>query len=140
MSKQKEYTNGELTIVWKADICIHAAECVKRMPHVYDPDGRPWISAEGADTAALKEQISSCPSGALTYFMNSDAEDKSSDAPLCKAVVMQNGPLIVHGAITVVDKDGNEVEKENKTAFCRCGASSNKPYCDGAHRGAGFEG
>jgi CDGSH-type Zn-finger protein len=56
------------------------------------------------------------------------------------AQVLKDGPLIVDGTIKVVDANGNEVVQENKTAFCRCGASSNKPYCDGSHKGIGFEG
>lgn len=69
---RKEYTNGELTIVWKPKKCIHAAECVKALPKVYNPKRKPWIIAEGADTEALKKQINKCPSGALTYFMSEE--------------------------------------------------------------------
>jgi CDGSH-type Zn-finger protein len=51
-----------------------------------------------------------------------------------------NGPLMVHGSILVKDHQGNEIQKNNVTAFCRCGASNNKPFCDGTHRTSGFEG
>lgn len=54
--------------------------------------------------------------------------------------VLANGPLLIHGDVIVKDKDGNETLKQTKTAFCRCGASAGKPYCDGSHRSAGFEG
>jgi len=57
-----------------------------------------------------------------------------------KAECMPNGPLIVKGTISVTKSDGSVEEKENMAAFCRCGASKNKPYCDGAHKEAGFEG
>ncbi|WP_298539551.1 (4Fe-4S)-binding protein [uncultured Aquimarina sp.] len=67
---RKEYTNGELTIVWKPGKCIHAGVCVKTLPKVYDPNGKPWIQPENASTAALKSQIEACPSGALSYYMN----------------------------------------------------------------------
>lgn len=63
----KEYSNGELTVVWKPAKCIHAAECVKALPEVYNPKEKPWIKAENASTQALKEQIAKCPSGALSY-------------------------------------------------------------------------
>ena len=66
----REYTNGELTIVWKPKLCSHAGECVKALPDVYNPKARPWISAEGASTEALKSQINLCPSKALSYYMN----------------------------------------------------------------------
>jgi len=57
-----------------------------------------------------------------------------------KVEVLENGPLLVTGKITVIDKDGKEETKENKTAFCRCGASENKPYCDGKHLQIDFKG
>lgn len=66
----KEYTNGELTIVWKPKSCIHSAVCVKTLPKVYKPNAKPWLTIENANTKELKEQISMCPSGALSYFMN----------------------------------------------------------------------
>lgn len=63
----KEYSNGELTVLWKPAKCIHAAECVKSLPEVYNPAEKPWIKAENASTQALKDQIAKCPSGALSY-------------------------------------------------------------------------
>ena len=56
--------------------------------------------------------------------------------------VRDNGPLLVEGAIKLVDAQGNAfVVPEGKPAIalCRCGHSTRKPFCDGAHRGAGFE-
>lgn len=51
-----------------------------------------------------------------------------------------NGPYIVQGAIKLVDQDGNEIAVDGDTAvLCRCGESSNKPFCDGTHRSCGFE-
>jgi CDGSH-type Zn-finger protein len=55
--------------------------------------------------------------------------------------VLDNGPLLVEGGATVCDGDGNAFATDpNKPAIalCRCGASANKPFCDGAHRAAGF--
>ena len=54
--------------------------------------------------------------------------------------LMKNGPLLVKGDVAIKDADGAVVIKEKMTAFCRCGASANKPYCDGKHKAAGFEG
>lgn len=135
----KEYTNGELTIIWKPRTCIHSAECVKRLPSVYNPNEKPWIKAENATTEELKEQIEACPSGALSYRMNNE-EDKEEAYLETKIEVLENGPLLVYGTLHITNANG-ETEKKNKTtAFCRCGASQNKPYCDGAHREAQFKG
>ncbi|MCF6243248.1 MAG: (4Fe-4S)-binding protein [Bacteroidales bacterium] len=67
---KQEYTNGEITIVWKPGICIHAAECVKTLPKVYQPGSKPWIKIENARSDELKAQIKKCPSNALSYYLN----------------------------------------------------------------------
>jgi CDGSH-type Zn-finger protein len=54
--------------------------------------------------------------------------------------VIHNGPLMVYGNIEVKFKDGTTEKRHNVTAFCRCGSSNNKPFCDGTHRKTGFEG
>ena len=55
--------------------------------------------------------------------------------------VRDNGPLLVQGTITVKDQAGNHIEAAGPvTAFCRCGQSANKPFCDGTHATCGFEG
>ena len=135
----KKYSNGELTVLWKPKLCIHAAECVKALPHVYNPNEKPWIKAENATTAELMAQINKCPSGALSYERK-DKSDTSESIIHTRLEVIENGPLIAYGDIKVVDKNGVEVEKTMKTAFCRCGASANKPYCDGTHKKEGFIG
>lgn len=66
-----EYNAGELTIIWKPKVCIHAGICVKMLPKVYNPKDRPWIKPENADAEELKNQIKHCPSGALSYKLNS---------------------------------------------------------------------
>lgn len=66
----KQYSNGELTVVWKPGLCIHSGICVKTLPQVYNTKERPWIKPENASTEKLMEQIRKCPSGALSYFMN----------------------------------------------------------------------
>ena len=58
------------------------------------------------------------------------------DAPSIQ--VRNNGPYLVKG-VKVFDQDGNEVPTPESFAMCRCGQSNNKPFCDGTHRGCGFE-
>ena len=139
----KKYTNGEVTIVWKPDACIHSTICWKEatgLPTVFDPRVRPWIKPEGSTTELIIKQVKKCPSGALSYYMNSEAEKIDSVAAESIVEVMPNGPLLVYGNITVKEKDGTTCQKNNVTAFCRCGHSANKPYCDGSHKKMGFEG
>ncbi|SHN24443.1 (4Fe-4S)-binding protein [Chitinophaga sp. CF418] len=61
-----KYPNGEITILWKPERCIHSAVCVRTLPDVYDPGRRPWICPEKATTRELTDQIATCPSGALS--------------------------------------------------------------------------
>jgi len=135
----KEYSNGEITILWKPKTCIHAAECVKRLPNVYKPKEKPWINLENATTEELKVQVEACPSGALSYSMNNE-EDKEEIHTETVVEVMENGPLLVFGTLHITNSDGTKEVKNKTTAFCRCGASTNKPYCDGKHRKINFKG
>jgi uncharacterized Fe-S cluster protein YjdI len=136
---KKEYVNGDLTIVWQPAKCIHAAVCVKTLPEVYDPKGKPWIKAENASIDALKAQIEKCPSGALSYYMKGEANQESITTET-KVEVLENGPLLVYGTLQVKDKEGNLETKNKRTAFCRCGHPDKKPYCDGMHRKVEFKG
>jgi uncharacterized Fe-S cluster protein YjdI len=136
---RKEYSNGELTVVWKPGLCIHSGICVKTLPAVYKPSEKPWIRPDQASTSELKNQISQCPSGALSYFMNG-AQDQESLEMSTAVEVRPNGPLLVYGTLQIKDSSGQETIRNKTTAFCRCGASANKPYCDGSHLKAGFQG
>jgi uncharacterized Fe-S cluster protein YjdI len=71
----KKYTNGEVTIIWKPDVCIHSAICFKGMSHVFDPRKRPWITPEAATTDEIIEQVKRCPSQALTYVMGEENQN-----------------------------------------------------------------
>lgn len=68
----KEYTNGEVTIVWQSGKCIHSANCVKNNPDVFKPKEKPWIIPEGSTTDKIIETVNKCLSGALTYYLNNE--------------------------------------------------------------------
>ncbi|MBR9921533.1 MAG: hypothetical protein GYB31_11905 [Bacteroidetes bacterium] len=138
--KNKEYSNGEVTIVWKPELCIHSANCVKGLPEVFNTEKRPWINAEGAGTQAMIDQVKKCPSGALSFYMNEEDQNQEAEAIQTEVEISPNGPLIVKGEIKVCHPDGKEESKTRATAFCRCGQSANKPYCDGTHRKVEFIG
>ena len=105
---------------------------------MYDPYRKPWIKQENASIDELKKQIDMCPSAALSYE-ESGITNKVSNMKT-EVELMKNGPLLVKGTIELKSYDGSIVMKEKMTAFCRCGASTNKPYCDGKHKSSGFEG
>lgn len=137
----KHYTNGTVTIVWKPSLCIHSTICWKKatgLPAVFNPSERPWIKPEGATTEAIIAQVEQCPSGALSYFRTDTGDSPEQIETTLAVEVAKNGPLLVYGNITVKHKNGATEQKHKVTAFCRCGMSANKPYCDGSHISNGF--
>ena len=135
----KKYSNSDITVTWKPNTCIHATHCWKQLIQVFNPKNRPWINMEGATTDRIKKQIEACPSGALSY--NSISEENTTESELeTKVETLKDGPLLVHGSLQVSHTGGLVENKSKVTAFCRCGASNNKPYCDGAHKESGFKG
>jgi len=67
-----KYSNGEVTILWKPELCIHSGNCVRGLPGVFKPKEKPWITPEGSTTEKIIEQVKKCPSGALSYFMDDE--------------------------------------------------------------------
>lgn len=67
MGNKLEYTNGEIIIMWRPDLCAHSGICVKMLPKVYRPSERPWLRMEFATTPEMIAQIDCCPSKALSY-------------------------------------------------------------------------
>lgn len=66
----KEYMNGKVTVVWQSGKCIHAAECVRNNPEVFQTKEKPWLKIDGSLTEKIVETVKKCPSGALTYYAN----------------------------------------------------------------------
>lgn len=66
MSITKEYTNGEVTVVWQPHLCTHSAVCAKGLPSVFKPREKPWIKIDAADSDTIVNQVNACPSGALS--------------------------------------------------------------------------
>jgi len=135
----KQYSNGEITVVWEPSKCSHSGKCVRGLSSVFDVKARPWVNMEGANSKQIIDQVNQCPSGALSILEENDDAPFSPD-PTTTVNVLANGPLIIEGDIRLVNGDSTEVLKNKKTALCRCGASANKPFCDGAHNKVGFEG
>jgi uncharacterized Fe-S cluster protein YjdI len=139
----KKYSNGEITITWEPSLCIHSTLCWRKnggLPQVFNPKVKPWINPENADSETIMMHVDKCPSGALKYYKNEEDDSEPSVAIESIAEVMENGPLLVYGNIIVKDSAGNETRRNKLTAFCRCGASLNKPYCDGSHTKINFQG
>ena len=142
-----KYSNNEVTVVWKPNTCIHSTLCWKGLIEVFNPKEKPWIKIDCAATERIIEQVRKCPSGALSYYLNTETTaDGTPDkvvaeaANIMKVEVTANGPYLIKTECLIVHSDGRKETKTGTVALCRCGASGNKPYCDGSHRKVGFEG
>jgi CDGSH-type Zn-finger protein/uncharacterized Fe-S cluster protein YjdI len=132
-----QYKGRFLTVHYDPRRCIHAAECVRGLPTVFDPARRPWIDPERAGPEKLIAVIERCPTGALHYERSDGGP--SEMAPSENVVrVAADGPLYVHGDATIADHEGRSILIDTRIALCRCGASRSKPFCDGSHEAAGF--
>ena len=88
--------------------------------------------------ALLVDMIEKCPSGRLEYF--EPPNETAVERALAQQVgIVDDGPLWVQGGIPVQGSDGETYEVRNRITLCRCGASNNKPFCDGEHSKIGFK-
>ena len=143
MGKSKEYNNGEVTVLWKPDLCVHSGVCVKGLPEVFQPKERPWIKVDNATSEAIVNQVHQCPTGALSMKAEENQRDDSNNRSTSNQIevnVIENGPLMVMASMKITKADGSTEIKDKQAAFCRCGASNNKPYCDGTHNESDFKG
>jgi uncharacterized Fe-S cluster protein YjdI len=118
----KRYTGHEIDVTYDPPRCLHAAECVRGLSAVFDTSSRPWVQPDEADAEALAAVIERCPTGALHYTLASGRAEE----PVVPTRIEfpKNGPMLVRGDLEI------EGERELRAALCRCGESSNQPYCD----------
>lgn len=133
----KTYSTEEISVKWQPSLCIHSKKCWVGLPGVFKPREQPWITLEGSETEHIMKQIDQCPSGALSYQLKKKIVDAASSGN--KIEITSNGPILVHGKIELTHSNGKTEIKEKVTALCRCGASANKPFCDGSHHKANFK-
>lgn len=136
LNKRDSYAGKNITIHDNRAVCAHAGLCTERLSSVFKMKQEPWIDPDAEDVEKIIEIVKSCPSGALSYSVN-DVEVKDCEREP-KVTVAKNGPFVVTGDIELLGQTmGDQVSKEHYT-LCRCGASKNKPFCDGTHWSIGF--
>jgi CDGSH-type Zn-finger protein/uncharacterized Fe-S cluster protein YjdI len=135
-SKLHRYEGRALAVTYDAKRCIHAAECVRGLPEVFDPGAKPWIQPGEVDAETLARVVYRCPTGALT--LERDDGVREPVAATNTATLTPDGPIYLRGELTLLAGDGSVTLTGTRIALCRCGASQNKPLCDGSHRNVGF--
>ena len=129
----QEYRGEKIVVRFEAKKCVHSRNCVLGRPEVFQANmPGAWIKPDAVPVEALVATALSCPSGAITYELT-DGTAREVAPPVNVIRIRENGPLAVHGDLHV----GGAVAQLRAT-LCRCGASQNKPYCDGSHTAAGF--
>jgi len=132
--RARTYEGTGVTMTDDRSICSHAGFCRTRLTSV-------WEMIEETEDPAVRERlegmIAHCPSGALVRFPPDD-EEAVEPAFEPSIAVTRNGPLWVRGGVRIESEDGRTYEVRNRVTLCRCGRSSNKPFCDGTHDEVGF--
>lgn len=127
-----EVVGGDVNVRYDQGICVHAGFCGTTLTNVWDEASKTGDTAARMHTIAMIEH---CPSGALTY----ELEGATNEPLFAQAIaVVNDGPLWVTAMVPITNSDGVVLETRNRVTLCRCGASANKPLCDGSHKEAGF--
>ncbi|MCK9520609.1 MAG: (4Fe-4S)-binding protein, partial [Dehalococcoidia bacterium] len=129
---ERVYRSDAIEVLWEPSLCIHVGTCFRGLPEVFDPRARPWVNIEGASPEEIAAVVEQCPSGALHYRRRDGGPQEEAGSEVT-VQPRTNGPLLLRGPIEVIDVQGNVVRTDTRLALCRCGASENKPYCDGSH-------
>jgi uncharacterized Fe-S cluster protein YjdI len=134
----REYTTEEIVVEWEPRLCAHSQNCIRALPQVFDERRRPWVRVDAAGADEVEAAVTLCPSGALrTRRVGGAAPEQRARLDVRASA---NGPLLISGGVRLLDADGNVLYEGEKAALCRCGGSSNKPFCDGTHKTNGFRG
>jgi CDGSH-type Zn-finger protein/uncharacterized Fe-S cluster protein YjdI len=122
-----------LTLKFEAKRCIHARFCVTGAPTVFLANVQgPWIHPDALDVERLAAIAQECPSGAIRYRRKDGRPDEEAP-PVNLATIREAGPYAMRGQLQI---DGEPAGF--RATLCRCGASQNKPFCDGSHHEIGF--
>jgi CDGSH-type Zn-finger protein len=135
-NRRASYVGKRITIHDNRGICAHAGFCTDRLASVFRMKQEPWIDANGASAEEIIETVRKCPSGALSYSVDDVEYHREAREPM--VTVTDDGPYAITGGIELIGVTFGEGASKEHYTLCRCGASKNKPFCDGSHWDVGF--
>jgi len=125
------YQGKNITIHDNRSICAHAGYCTEDLSTVFRHRQDPFVDPDGADIAEIIKVVNKCPSGALSYTLEDESETRIiNDASI---FIAPDGPYVVEGKVVLLGVSKGKGGSETNCCLCRCGASKNKPFCDGSH-------
>ena len=127
------YPGEKISVQYEAKRCIHAAECARNLPEVFNPQRKTWVDPDAAVADSIAAMVERCPTGAL-HFTRHDGGPAEAVPEQNRITVGVNRPLWLRGDLEIIGPDGTVTLKDTRLALCRCGASRNKPFCDGSHK------
>ena len=137
LDKRATHVGKGITIFDNRALCAHAGICTDELAAVFRYGKEPWIDADGAPAQDIISTVRKCPSGALSYAIDGVEGAPAARPPM--VTVTDNGPYAVTGAIELLGVKMGEGASSEHYTLCRCGASKNKPFCDGSHWNASFK-
>ena len=130
--EREDYVAEAITIHDNRGICAHAGRCTEGLKEVFRLRQEPFVLATAASADQIAAVIDTCPSGALSYSID-DVEHRDGGGDAVVGYV-PNGPYVVRGgAAALKDVPQGDGASAKRFALCRCGHSTNKPFCSGAH-------
>jgi CDGSH-type Zn-finger protein len=136
LNRRFDYVGKRITIHDNRGICAHAGVCTDRLKTVFRMGKEPWIDPDGASVEEIIETVVKCPSGALSYSIENIEYRDQGREPM--VTVTDNGPYAITGEIELIGVTFGEGASKGRYTLCRCGASKNKPFCDGSHWSVDF--
>jgi CDGSH-type Zn-finger protein/ferredoxin len=131
-----DYRGVEIIVHFNRLQCAASERCTNQLPQVFREGDNPWVQPNAADREHIIEVIRRCPSGALRYTLDGQTGPLHENSPSIR--VAHNGPYEVQG-LDLDTETWCEGASRERFMLCRCGASKNKPFCDGTHRDVNFQ-
>lgn len=133
--KREHYAGKGITIHDNRGLCAHAGICSDTLSSVFKNDAEPWIDPDGAPVQEVVDVVRRCPSGALSYSIDGVEHRDHGGEP--SVAFVPNGPYVCKACH--VEADMLQGATLDHFDLCRCGASTNKPFCSGAHWNVKFD-
>lgn len=143
--RRDDYVGEAVTIHDNRSLCAHAGYCTDALKEVFKLGQEPWIDPDGAAKEEIIKAVENCPSGALSYSIDPSSasgpldDARGRQAPEPSIAFAPNGPYVCRGGCELEDAEFPKGGTKDHFTLCRCGQSTVKPFCSGAHWNVEFD-